>query len=125
MCLHECMDSFKSPGPNPGQQAQDMALAQIMLFPFLGCASLHLNSNLNTPMLQVQDLTPAQIALFSFLGVRPEDGFVFAGDTAQTIARGVGFRFEDIRSVVWRGMAGLRLLLTVWSWWWWWWWWWC
>ncbi|CAL5354450.1 unnamed protein product [Camellia sinensis] len=28
-----------------------------------------------------------------------DEGFVFAGDTAQTIARGIDFRFEDIRSL--------------------------
>lgn len=48
---------------------------------------------------QVQDLTPAQLDLFSYLGRAgmAQQGYVFAGDTAQTIARGVGFRFEDIR----------------------------
>jgi superfamily I DNA/RNA helicase len=46
---------------------------------------------------EVQDLTQAQLALFKFVCRNLEGGFVFAGDTAQTIARGVGFRFEDIR----------------------------
>eukprot|EP00899_Mesostigma_viride_P025252 jgi/Mesvir1/5911/Mv00680-RA.1 len=46
---------------------------------------------------EVQDLCPAQIALLRFVSANVETGFVFAGDTAQTIAKGVGFRFEDIR----------------------------
>lgn len=46
---------------------------------------------------EVQDLTQAQLALFKFVCAHHEAGFVFAGDTAQTIARGVGFRFEDVR----------------------------
>ncbi|GAQ79821.1 tRNA-splicing endonuclease positive effector [Klebsormidium nitens] len=46
---------------------------------------------------EVQDLTQAQLALFKFVCAHIEGGFVFAGDTAQTIARGVGFRFEDVR----------------------------
>lgn len=51
----------------------------------------------------MQDLTPAQLALFAHLGRRMEDGYVFAGDTAQTIARGVGFSFQDMR---WVGVCG-------------------
>lgn len=47
---------------------------------------------------EVQDLTPAQIALFKFICLN-RDGFVFAGDTAQTIAPGVGFRFESVKDV--------------------------
>ncbi|GJR68652.1 UvrD-like helicase, ATP-binding domain, P-loop containing nucleoside triphosphate hydrolase [Tanacetum coccineum] len=31
-----------------------------------------------------------------------EEGFMFAGDTAQTIARGIDFRFQDIRSLFYR-----------------------
>jgi hypothetical protein len=29
-----------------------------------------------------------------------EEGFVFCGDTAQTIARGIDFRFQDIKSLL-------------------------
>jgi DNA polymerase III delta prime subunit len=47
---------------------------------------------------EVQDLTPAQIALFKFL-CKNQNGYVFAGDTAQTIAPGVGFRFESVKDV--------------------------
>ncbi|KAL3835054.1 hypothetical protein ACJIZ3_009790 [Penstemon smallii] len=48
---------------------------------------------------EVQDLTMRQIALFKYICENVEQGFVFAGDTAQTIARGIDFRFEDIRSL--------------------------
>lgn len=43
---------------------------------------------------EVQDLTPAQIMLLRFLGPNPGCGFLLAGDTAQTIAHGVNFRFQ-------------------------------
>jgi hypothetical protein len=48
---------------------------------------------------EVQDLTMAQIALLKYVCRNFKEGFVFAGDTAQTIARGIDFRFEDIRSL--------------------------
>ncbi|KXZ43819.1 hypothetical protein GPECTOR_80g179 [Gonium pectorale] len=48
---------------------------------------------------EVQDLTPAQIALFKYICPWPEDGLVLAGDTAQTIAKGVSFRFEALKDV--------------------------
>ncbi|OMO60734.1 hypothetical protein CCACVL1_23910 [Corchorus capsularis] len=48
---------------------------------------------------EVQDLTMRQIALFKYVCKNVSEGFVFCGDTAQTIARGVDFRFEDIRSL--------------------------
>lgn len=47
---------------------------------------------------EVQDLVPAQIVLFKFVCTDPA-GFVFAGDTAQTIAHGVGFRFETVKDI--------------------------
>ncbi|RUP51367.1 P-loop containing nucleoside triphosphate hydrolase protein [Jimgerdemannia flammicorona] len=47
---------------------------------------------------EVQDLTPAQMALFKYV-CRNRDGFVFAGDTAQTISAGVGFRFQAVRDL--------------------------
>lgn len=46
---------------------------------------------------EVQDLTMRQIELFKHVCKNVKDGFAFSGDTAQTIARGVDFRFEDIR----------------------------
>ncbi|CAN6700208.1 unnamed protein product [Malus baccata var. baccata] len=46
---------------------------------------------------EVQDLTMSQIALFKHMCNNVEEGFVFSGDTAQTIARGIDFRFEDVR----------------------------
>uniref|UniRef100_A0A453CVB8 UvrD-like helicase ATP-binding domain-containing protein n=2 Tax=Aegilops tauschii TaxID=37682 RepID=A0A453CVB8_AEGTS len=48
---------------------------------------------------EVQDLTMTQIALLKYVCRNMKEGFVFAGDTAQTIARGIDFRFEDIRSL--------------------------
>ena len=49
---------------------------------------------------EVQDLTPAQIMLLKFLCNDAEHGFLLAGDTAQTIAHGVNFRFQA--SLAWR-----------------------
>ncbi|KAA8532334.1 hypothetical protein F0562_032411 [Nyssa sinensis] len=51
---------------------------------------------------EVQDLSIRQIALFKYICRNVEEGFVFAGDTAQTIARGVDFRFEDIRCLFYK-----------------------
>ncbi|WCJ17640.1 P-loop containing nucleoside triphosphate hydrolases superfamily protein [Euphorbia peplus] len=48
---------------------------------------------------EVQDLTMSQVALFKHISKNVKEGFVFSGDTAQTIARGIDFRFEDIRSL--------------------------
>ncbi|KAE8790127.1 putative ATP-dependent helicase [Hordeum vulgare] len=48
---------------------------------------------------EVQDLTMTQIVLLKYVCRNFKEGFHFAGDTAQTIARGVDFRFEDIRSL--------------------------
>lgn len=45
---------------------------------------------------EVQDLTPATIALL--ISVTKEK-LVFSGDTAQTIAKGVGFRFCDLETL--------------------------
>ncbi|KAK2992174.1 hypothetical protein RJ640_000810, partial [Escallonia rubra] len=46
---------------------------------------------------EVQDLSMRQISLFKYICRNVDEGFVFSGDTAQTIARGIDFRFEDIR----------------------------
>ncbi|CAN4092017.1 unnamed protein product [Withania somnifera] len=48
---------------------------------------------------EVQDLTMRQLDLFKYISRNVDEGFVFSGDTAQTIARGIDFRFEDIRSL--------------------------
>ncbi|CAH9094296.1 unnamed protein product [Cuscuta epithymum] len=48
---------------------------------------------------EVQDLTMKQISLFKYICQNVDEGFVFSGDTAQTIARGVDFRFEDVRTL--------------------------
>ncbi|OMO60736.1 Tetratricopeptide-like helical [Corchorus capsularis] len=54
---------------------------------------------------EVQDLTLRQIALFKYVCKNVSEGFVFCGDTAQTIARGIDFRFEDIRSLFYSQFA--------------------
>lgn len=51
---------------------------------------------------EVQDLTMAQIALFKHICRNVEEGFVFCGDTAQTVGRGIDFRFQDIRSLFYK-----------------------
>jgi len=51
---------------------------------------------------EVQDLTMAQIALFKYICSNVEEGFVFCGDTAQTMGRGIDFRFQDVRSIFYR-----------------------
>ncbi|KAL3731195.1 hypothetical protein ACJRO7_028121 [Eucalyptus globulus] len=51
---------------------------------------------------EVQDLTLRQISLFKYICGNFDGGFVFCGDTAQTIARGIDFRFEDIRSLFYK-----------------------
>ncbi|KAK1380712.1 UvrD-like helicase ATP-binding domain-containing protein [Heracleum sosnowskyi] len=51
---------------------------------------------------EVQDLTMSQISLFKYVCGNVDEGFVFSGDTAQTIARGIDFRFQDIRSLFYK-----------------------
>lgn len=51
---------------------------------------------------EVQDLAMSQIALFKHICSNVEEGFVFSGDTAQTIARGIDFRFQDIRHLFYK-----------------------
>ncbi|OWM65612.1 uncharacterized protein LOC116201312 [Punica granatum] len=46
---------------------------------------------------EVQDITMGQIELFKYVSQNVEEGFVFSGDTAQTIGSGIDFRFEDVR----------------------------
>ncbi|KAL0005033.1 hypothetical protein SO802_012594 [Lithocarpus litseifolius] len=46
---------------------------------------------------EVQDLSMRQVALFKYLCKNVAEGFIFSGDTAQTIARGIDFRFQDIK----------------------------
>ncbi|XP_043810300.1 uncharacterized protein LOC110608878 isoform X1 [Manihot esculenta] len=51
---------------------------------------------------EVQDLTMRQISLFKYICRNFKEGFVFSGDTAQTIVRGVDFRFKDIKALFYR-----------------------
>ncbi|KAK3421368.1 hypothetical protein EUGRSUZ_G02020 [Eucalyptus grandis] len=51
---------------------------------------------------EVQDLTMRQISLFKYICRNVDEGFVFSGDTAQTIAKGVDFSFEDVRSLFYK-----------------------
>ena len=47
---------------------------------------------------EVQDFTQAEVALLVRL-CRDPDSLFLCGDSAQTIARGVGFRFKDLRTI--------------------------
>ncbi|KAI3730438.1 hypothetical protein L1987_61608 [Smallanthus sonchifolius] len=51
---------------------------------------------------EVQDLSMRQISLFKYICHNVDEGFTFAGDTAQTIARGIDFRLQDIRSLFYK-----------------------
>uniref|UniRef100_A0A803KZ70 UvrD-like helicase ATP-binding domain-containing protein n=2 Tax=Chenopodium quinoa TaxID=63459 RepID=A0A803KZ70_CHEQI len=51
---------------------------------------------------EVQDLTMRQIALFKYVCRNVDEGFIFSGDTAQTIARGIDFRFQDVRCLFYK-----------------------
>ncbi|GJX43562.1 UvrD-like helicase, ATP-binding domain, P-loop containing nucleoside triphosphate hydrolase, partial [Tanacetum coccineum] len=57
---------------------------------------------------EVQDLSMRQISLFKHICQNVEEGFMFAGDTAQTIARGIDFRFQDIRSLFYNEFLSTR-----------------
>jgi tetratricopeptide (TPR) repeat protein/phosphotransferase system HPr-like phosphotransfer protein len=50
---------------------------------------------------EVQDLTMLQVAILRFV-CDDWKGFFFAGDTAQTIAQGVGFRFESLKDLFYK-----------------------
>ncbi|KAI3735128.1 hypothetical protein L6452_14616 [Arctium lappa] len=58
---------------------------------------------------EVQDLSMRQISLFKYICQNVVEGFVFAGDTAQTIARGIDFRFQDIRSLFYNEFLSNRI----------------
>ncbi|KAJ3410746.1 recombinase rad51 [Chytridiales sp. JEL 0842] len=51
---------------------------------------------------EVQDLTMAQLMPLVQICADPAHGLMFAGDTAQTIARGSAFRFQDLGSMIHR-----------------------
>lgn len=55
---------------------------------------------------EVQDLTEAQICVLKHVCEDHRSGFLFAGDTAQTIARGVDFRFQDVKNVFYAQFLG-------------------
>nr|GEW37032.1 UvrD-like helicase, ATP-binding domain, P-loop containing nucleoside triphosphate hydrolase [Tanacetum cinerariifolium] len=57
---------------------------------------------------EVQDLSMRQISLFKYICQNVVEGFIFAGDTAQTIARGIDFRFQDIRSLFYKEFLSTR-----------------
>eukprot|EP00727_Mastigamoeba_balamuthi_P007093 m51a1_g3003 hypothetical protein (2207) ;mRNA; r:787285-800952 len=54
---------------------------------------------------EAQDLCPAQLVLLSFLCRNPK-GYVCVGDTAQTIAKGSSFRFEDLKEIFYVSVLG-------------------
>ncbi|CAI9275089.1 unnamed protein product [Lactuca saligna] len=51
---------------------------------------------------EVQDLTIRQIMLFKYVCRNVHEGYAFSRDIAQAIAKGIGFRFEDIRWLFFR-----------------------
>lgn len=53
---------------------------------------------------EVQDLMPIQIALLKYICHEPKR-YMFAGDTAQTIAAGVSFRFESLKDLFFEAIA--------------------
>ncbi|PWA68994.1 uvrD-like Helicase, ATP-binding domain, P-loop containing nucleoside triphosphate hydrolase [Artemisia annua] len=57
---------------------------------------------------EVQDLSMRQISLFKYISQNVDEGFIFAGDTAQTIARGIDFRFQEIRSLFYKEFLSTR-----------------
>ncbi|KAL9228933.1 hypothetical protein vseg_004459 [Gypsophila vaccaria] len=59
---------------------------------------------------EVQDLTMRQIALFKYICRNVEEGFVFSGDTAQTIARGIDFRFQDVRCLFYKEFLRIKMI---------------
>jgi superfamily I DNA/RNA helicase len=59
---------------------------------------------------EVQDFTQAEIYVLAKLCTSPNN-LMLAGDTAQTIAVGVGFRFADCRQVLYETFAGNKPIL--------------
>ncbi|GKA22432.1 UvrD-like helicase, ATP-binding domain, P-loop containing nucleoside triphosphate hydrolase [Tanacetum coccineum] len=57
---------------------------------------------------EVQDLSMRQISLFKYISQNANEGFIFAGDTAQTIARGIDFRFQEIRHQFYKEFLSTR-----------------
>ncbi|GJV83445.1 UvrD-like helicase, ATP-binding domain, P-loop containing nucleoside triphosphate hydrolase [Tanacetum coccineum] len=57
---------------------------------------------------EVQDLSMTQISLFKYISQNVDEGFIFAGDTAQTIARGIDFRFQEIRHLFYNEFLSTR-----------------
>ncbi|KAL6228189.1 hypothetical protein ACLB2K_002143 [Fragaria x ananassa] len=60
---------------------------------------------------EVKDLTMSQLALFKHMCNTVDEGFVFSGDTAQTIARGTDFRFQDIRHLFYKNLCWSQELI--------------
>lgn len=54
---------------------------------------------------EVQDLSTGEISILNFV-CKNSKGFFFAGDTAQTIAQGVGFRFEELKDLFFNEFLG-------------------
>ena len=50
---------------------------------------------------ECQDMSPVQIAMLLLLCKNPKTGLFLAGDTAQSVANGVYFRFEEVNSIAW------------------------
>jgi superfamily I DNA/RNA helicase len=50
---------------------------------------------------ECQDMSPVQIAILILSCNDLQNGLFFAGDTAQSVANGVYFRFEEVNTIVW------------------------
>ena len=56
---------------------------------------------------EVQDFTQAELYLLTKLNTDPNN-IMLAGDTAQSIAVGVGFRFTDVRQIFYESFGGIE-----------------
>jgi hypothetical protein len=86
-----------NPNPNPTLRlntAPRRSLSLLLLFRFLFPDLLFI---VNT---YTKDMTQAEIGVFVLLAGGRSDALFLAGDTAQAVAHGVDFRFEEVRSVV-------------------------
>ena len=82
---------------------------------FLNQASLNIHPDIRGRLLpidslfvdEVQDFTQAELYLLTKLNRDPNNLFL-AGDTAQSIAVGVGFRFTDVRQIFYNSFGGIE-----------------
>lgn len=61
---------------------------------------------------EVQDFTQSELYLLAKLCISPNN-LMLAGDTAQSIAVGVGFRFTDVRQIFYESFGGVKPTLCM------------